>query len=256
MSSQERFGYEWDKYSHMDENYEHQFKNWVSPLRPEDFQGKKILDAGCGMGRNSYWPLKWGAKGVTAFDFDKRSVERAKQTLSSFKNVEVFYKSIFKIDWKNEFDIAMSIGVIHHLEDPLLALQNMTRALVPGGTLLVWVYSYEGNEWIVRYVNPVRKHITSKLPVSVVHFLSYFCSVPLFLFVKIFKGPSGYLKQLSTFDFWHIHSIVFDQLIPDIANYWSKKDLEEMLGKITDIENLSIQPPPNGSGWIIQAKKK
>lgn len=256
MSSQERFGYEWDKYSHMDENYEHQFKNWVSPLRPEDFQGKKILDAGCGMGRNSYWPLKWGAKSITAFDFDQRSVERAKQTLSSFKNVEVFYKSIFKIEWKNEFDIAMSIGVIHHLEDPLLALQNMTRALVPGGTLLVWVYSYEGNEWIVRYVNPIRKHITSKLPVSVVHFLSYFCSLPLFVFVKIFRGPSGYLKQLSTFDFWHIHSIVFDQLIPDIANYWSKKDLEEMLGKITDIENLSIQPPPNGSGWIIRAKKK
>ncbi len=256
MSSQERFGYEWDKYSHMSESYKDQFRNWVFLLGPEDFRGKKVLDAGCGMGRNSYWPLKWGAKSVTAFDFDKRSVKSAERTLSEFKNAKVFYKDIFKIDWKNEFDIAMSIGVIHHLEDPVFALQNMVRALVPEGLLVVWVYGYEGNEWIVKYVNPVRKNITSKLPVSVVHFLSYFCSMPLFVFVKISKGPSGYLKQLSTFDFWHVHSIVFDQLIPDIAHYWSKKEILEMLQKVGGVENIAVEAPPNGSGWIIRAKKK
>lgn len=256
MASQERFGYEWDKYSRMSENYESQFRNWVFPLRPEHFKEKKILDAGCGMGRNSYWSILWGAEKVVAFDFDKRSVARAKETLFPFKNAEVFYKNIFTIPWENEFHIAMSIGVVHHLEDPLLALQNMVRALVPGGTLLVWVYSYEGNEWIVNYVNPVRKHITSKLPVSTVHFLSYFCSVPLYLFVKITRGPTKYLKQLSTFDFWHVHSIVFDQLIPDIAHYWSKQDIFEMLEKVKDLKNVSVTRPPNDSGWIIKGTKK
>lgn len=255
MSSSERFGYEWDTYSFMDENYEKQFKNWTSPLSEKDFEGKIILDAGCGMGRNSYWPLKWGAKEVVSFDLDERSVKRTKETLEEFKNSEVLLKNIYKINWKDKFDIVFSIGVIHHLKEPKMALGNMVEALKKGGTLLVWVYSYEGNEWIPKYINPIREKITSKLPVGLVHFLSYFCSLPLWVFVKIFRGSTGYLKQLSTFDFWHIHSIVFDQLIPDVANYWTRKDVEELFSGL-DLEDISIKMPPNGSGWTIIARKK
>ncbi|MFA5830724.1 MAG: class I SAM-dependent methyltransferase [Candidatus Paceibacterota bacterium] len=256
MSSEHRFGYEWNKYSRISKNYENQFLNWTSPMAPADWKGKNLLDAGCGMGRNSYWPLLWGVESVIAFDYDERSVAKAKENLVQFKNAKIFYKNFFKIDWENEFDIAMSIGVIHHLEDPVLAIQNMIRSLKSGGTILIWVYSYEGNEWIVKYVNPMRKNITSKLPVPIVHFLSYFCSVPLYLFIKTFCGPSKYLKQLSDFPFWHIHSIVFDQLIPDIAHYWSKNDLVSLLEKVSGLENISINQPPNGSGWIIRATKK
>ena len=95
MSSHERFGYEWNKYSKMDENFEMQFKNWIYPIDENEFKEKIVLDAGCGMGRNSYWPLKWGAREVVAFDFDRRSVERAKENLSGFNNALVLYKSIY-----------------------------------------------------------------------------------------------------------------------------------------------------------------
>lgn len=255
MSSSERFGYEWDTYSFMDKNYEKQFRNWVYPLSESDFKGKSVLDAGCGMGRNSYWPLKWGASNLTAFDVDERSVRRTKENLKGFKNAEVIYKSIYEIDWENKFDIAFSIGVIHHLKDPKAALKNMIRALKKGGTLVIWLYSFEGNEWIPRFVSPVRINITSKLPVSVVHFMSYFCSVPLWAFVKIFKGPSVYFKQLSTFDFWHIHSIVFDQLIPVIANYWSKAEIENLFSDL-ELNDISIKMTLEGTGWTVIAKKK
>ncbi len=254
MSSQNRFGYEWDKYSWVDENYEGQFRNWTSPMTPDDWKGKRILDVGCGMGRNSLWPMKWGAASGIAFDYDERSVARAKETLKDFPASQVLFKSVYEIDWKYEFDIAFSIGVIHHLKDPKLAVKNMVNALKPGGKLLLWVYGYEGNEWIVKYVDPVRLHITSKLPPSVVHFLSYFCSIPLFLFVKMFRGPSEYLKQLSTFDFWHIHSIVFDQLIPDVANYWKKEEVAALTQGLP-LSDISVNPPPNNSGWILRAIK-
>lgn len=254
MSSQNRFGYEWDKYSFLTENYEHQFLNWTHPLSRESWQEKRVLDAGCGMGRNSYWPMKWGAESIVAFDYDERSVARSKSTLSKFSNTEVLFKSIYEITWKNEFDVAFSIGVIHHLKYPQKALGLLVDALKPGGELLVWVYSYEGNEWIVRVVDPVRKMLTSKLPVPVVHFLSYFCSVPLYLFVKIFQGPSNYLKQLSKFNFWHIHSIVFDQLIPDIANYWKKKEVQDLLSGLP-VSNVTVCETPEGTGWILRAKK-
>jgi len=250
MSSTERFGYEWNKYSFIDNNYEAQFKNWIYPLSPEVFKNKKVLDAGCGMGRNSFWVLKWGAKELIAFDFDMRSTEAAKKNLAIFNNVQVSFKSIYEINWQNEFDIVFCIGVIHHLKKPKEAIKNLIEALKPGGTLIVWVYSYEGNEWIVKYINPIRKNITSKLPVQLVHFLSYFFSVPLWLFVKIFKGPSEYFKQLSTFKFWHIHSIVFDQLIPEVANYWAKDEVEELF-EGSDFDELKITRPPNNCGWTV-----
>lgn len=254
MSSQHRFGYEWNKYSAMTTDYERQFRNWTHPLMPDDWRGKRVLDAGCGMGRNSYWPMRWGAESVVAFDFDERSVARAKETLKEFPTAQVFFKSIFEIDWCSEFDIAFSIGVIHHLEDPKLAVRNMTEALKRDGKLVVWVYSYEGNEWIVKFVDPVRKGITSRLPVSLVHVLSYFCSVPLYIFLNIFRGPSAYLKQISAFDFWHVHSIVFDQLIPDIAHYWKRDEVRELVEGLP-LKDVAVEKTPEGTGWILTGTK-
>lgn len=250
MTSNERFGYEWHKYSAIDPNYELQFKNWISPLTPADFKDKIVLDSGCGMGRNSYWPLLWGAGGVVAFDYDPRSVQAAKKNLAGFDNVEVLFKSIYEIDWQNKFDLALSIGVIHHLKDPQLALRKLVRSLKPGGTLLVWVYSYEGNEWIVKYVNPIRANLTSKLPVGLVHALSYFLSVPLWILVKMFRGPTDYLRQISNFKFWHVHSIVFDQLIPEVANYWNRDEVHSLFAGI-GLKDFSIYRPRNKSGWTI-----
>lgn len=255
MSSEQRFGYEWDHYSWMADNYEHQFRNWTHPLTPADWKGKKVLDAGCGMGRNSYWPMRYGAAAITAFDHDERSVARAKETLKDFPSAEVRYESIYNIPWKDAYDIAFSIGVIHHLKDPKQAVARIVETLKPGGTLLIWVYSFEGNEWIVRFVDPTRIHLTSKLPLAIVHALSYLFSVPLYAFVKVFKGPSAYFKQLSQFDLWHINSIVFDQLIPDIAHYWKKDEVLALVQGLP-VTGAEVHATPEGTGWILRATKQ
>ncbi len=253
MASEDRFGYEWGKYSEVNEIYESQFARWVQPLTPASFSGKRVLDVGCGMGRNSFWALKWGASEVVAFDFDTRSVEAAKRNLA-VKNAQVVFKSVYESTWKDEFDIAMSIGVIHHLKEPKVAIQKMVDAVKPGGVVCIWVYGYEGNEWIVRYVDPIRKAITSKLPVGMVHLLAYACSIPLWCFVKVFRGPSAYLRQLSTFGFTHIHSIVFDQLIPEVANYWKK---EEAIGLFEGIPECTVShvTNTNNNSWTVIATK-
>jgi len=254
MSSQERFGYEWAKYSQMEKNYASQFRNWIFPFQPKDFKEKKILDAGCGMGRNSFWCLKWGASEVVAFDYDQRSLRAAQKNLEEFSNKKILYKSIYDLSWQDEFDVVICLGVIHHLDRPKEALVNLIKALKPGGRLIIWVYSYEGNEWIVKYINLIRKTITSKLPLPVVHLISYIFSLPLWLFVKIFKGPTNYLRQLSTFKFWHIHSIVFDQLIPRVANYWTKDEVIDLV-KDLNLQQLDLHQPPNNCGWTLMGRK-
>jgi len=254
MSSHERFGYEWNRYSDITPEYELQFSRWVYPLSEEDFMGKKVLDAGCGMGRNSYWALKWGADELTAFDLDPRSVQATGNNLKEFNNARVLLKNIYEIKWQDEFDLILSIGVIHHLKEPKDALVKLIRAVKPEGALLFWVYSYEGNEWIVRYFSPVRKYFTSKLPIGMVHLLSYLCSAPLWVFIKLYRGANGYFNQLKSFKFWHIHSIVFDQLIPEVANYWNKFEVADLLSDL-NLQSVSIAHPPNGMGWTVICKK-
>ena|SRR3989344_6076460 len=221
--SQERFGYEWDSYSEIVPEYEGQFLRWVYPLTKEDFQNKKVLDAGCGIGRNSYWPLIYKAAKVVAFDYDKRTVGVAKKNLSKFKNAQVGYNSIYDINYKNEFDVSFSIGVIHHLANPRKAINSLVNATKKNGRVLIWVYGYEGNEWIVQFINPIRR-ITSRLPPSITHALAYFLSLPLYSYLRLANPSHPYLRQISKFRLWHLHSIVFDQLLPKIANYWKKEE--------------------------------
>jgi len=250
MASTERFGYEWKKYSGMYKEYETQFWKWIYPINKDFIKGKTILDASCGMGRNSYFCLKNGAKKLVAFDYDKRTVEAAKRTLKEFKNTKVEYKNIYEINYRNEFDFIFSIGVIHHLEFPERAIKNLIKALKKNGTLLIWVYGYEGNEWIVKYINPIRK-ITSRLPVFLTHKIAYLFSIPLWFYVKLVKTRSKYLNQLKKFKFRHIHSIVFDQLLPRIANYWTREEAKSLL---KDLKNVRIYRV-NDNSWTVVGKK-
>lgn len=254
MASEERFGYEWDNYSWVTPDYERQFRNWTHPLQPADWAGKRFMDAGCGMGRNSYWPMKWGAASCIAFDNDERSLARAGTTLKDFPTAKVERHNIHQLPWHNEFDIAFSIGVIHHLEDPKAALVGMVNSLKSGGALLIWVYSYEDNKWIVRYVDPVRKHLTSKLPLPLVHFLAYFCSIPLYLAVQIGVLSGPYYKQIKGFSLWHIHAMVFDQLIPTIAHYWKKEEVRALTQHLP-LTDVTVTATPEGTGWILTGKK-
>ena len=92
--------------------------------------------------------------------------------ISSFPNAQVLHRSAYEINETDRFDMVFSIGVIHHLANPELAVANMVKAAKPGGKVLVWLYSYENNEWIVKYFNPMRKVLFSKMPLPFVHGLS------------------------------------------------------------------------------------
>ncbi len=253
LGSQDRFGYEWNKFNKIIPEYELQFLKWVHPLKKEDFKNKKILDAGCGIGRNSYWPLIYGAKEIYAFDYDKRTVAVAAKNLSKFKNSKIEFNSIYNLNFKNKFNIAFSIGVIHHLENPHLAVQKLADSVKKNGIVLIWVYGYEGNEWIVKYINPIRK-ITSRLPLKIINLITYLFSIPLYTYTKFIPQKSPYLKQLSGFKFWHTHSIIFDQLIPRIANYWKKDEAINLLKNkgLSDINVYRV----NENSWTVIGKKK
>ncbi|WP_249144420.1 bifunctional 2-polyprenyl-6-hydroxyphenol methylase/3-demethylubiquinol 3-O-methyltransferase UbiG [Bradyrhizobium lablabi] len=240
VGSSERFGYEWNKYNEIRADYETQFLKWTPFLQPDDWRGKSVLDVGCGTGRNSLWPLKFGAREAVAIDIDEQSLAVARRNLSSFPNAKVFRQSAYEIAFQDHFDIAFSIGVIHHLETPSLALKQMVKAAKPGGNVLIWVYGYENNEWIVRFADPLRKALFSRLPIGVVHHLSLYPTTLLWLLLRLGFGRLTYFQLLRTFSFRHIRSIVFDQMLPRIAHYWRRETVQQLM-EDAGLQNVRLQ---------------
>lgn len=227
--SPDRFGHSWNIFSDILPVHEEQFLRWTTGLDKSAWRGKNFLDVGCGIGRNSHWPLTYGAEASLSIDIDQRTLAAARKNLQSFSDAVVDSRSAYDIGESEKFDIAFSIGVIHHLENPELAIREMNKALKPGGTLLVWLYGFENNEWLIRFFNPVRKFFFSKMPLPLVYALSLPFAFTLWLFLKTGLGRTEYMKLIRGFSFRHLRAIVYDHMIPRIANYYTKQEAVQLL---------------------------
>lgn len=98
----------------------------------------RILDAGCGSGRNMVELARHGS--VTGIELSETSVALARDRGAG----EVVAGSILEMPFaEDSFDLAVSLDVIEHLEDDLAALRELRRVVAPGGSLLVTVPAYQ-----------------------------------------------------------------------------------------------------------------
>jgi SAM-dependent methyltransferase len=98
----------------------------------------RILDAGCGSGRNMVEFARHGI--VTGIELSETSVCLAHKREAG----DVVEGSVLDMPFDADaFDLAASLDVIEHLEDDLQALRELRRVVAPGGALLVTVPAYQ-----------------------------------------------------------------------------------------------------------------
>jgi SAM-dependent methyltransferase len=98
----------------------------------------RILDAGCGSGRNMVELARHGT--VTGIELSQTSVALARERGVG----EVIAGSVLEMPFEaDSFELAASLDVIEHLEDDLGALRELRRVVAPGGSLLVTVPAYQ-----------------------------------------------------------------------------------------------------------------
>ncbi len=98
----------------------------------------RVLDAGCGSGRNMVELSRYGE--VTGVELSATSVALARARNAG----EVVEGSVMSMPFPDDhFTLATSLDVIEHLQDDVDALRELRRVVAPGGYLLVTVPSYQ-----------------------------------------------------------------------------------------------------------------
>jgi len=253
LGSPDRFGHSWNIFSEILPVHEEQFLRWTSGIEKGDWEGKQFIDVGCGIGRNSYWPLTYGAASCLSIDIDDRTLAAARDNLSGFSDAVVEKRSAYEINEDSRFDIAFSIGVVHHLDDQPAAVRQMRKAIRPGGIVLVWLYGYENNEWLVRFFDPLRRMLFSKMPLALVYALSLPATALLWLLLKLGLGRTEYMRLIRNFSFRHLRAIVYDHMIPKIASYYRKDEAIALL-RDAGLENVRAHWV-NEMSWTVIGNK-
>jgi SAM-dependent methyltransferase len=110
----------------------------------------RILDAGCGSGRNMVELARYGI--VTGVELSPLAIEAAR----SREVGEVLAGSITDMPLPaDSFDLAVCLDVIEHLEDDRGALRELRRLVAPGGALVVTVPAYQ---WLWSSHDVVNEH--------------------------------------------------------------------------------------------------
>ena len=235
------FGFEWKHFTQEDERYSDQFLGWITPVTPEFFKDKVVLDGGCGKGRHMLLAASWGARAVVGVDLS-HAVESAFAATRGAANMHVVQADVCHLPFKHAFDYAYSIGVLDHLPDPFIGFKSLASKVKAGGHVSVWVYGAENNGWIINLVNPVRERFTSRIQPRALLHLSTIPTAAVYTVSKLLRPlsrlPVGgevvsklfygeYLTYISHFGWREQHTIVFDHLVAPIAHYISRVEFEQ-----------------------------
>lgn len=114
------------------------------PLR----QDIRILDAGCGSGVGTEYLVHLNPQAqVTGIDLSAGTLAVATERCrrSGADRVQFHQLSITDVDQlPGQFDLINSVGVLHHMPDPIRGIQSLATKLAPGGLLHIFVYAALG----------------------------------------------------------------------------------------------------------------
>jgi SAM-dependent methyltransferase len=136
----------------------------------EHLRGKRVLDAGCGMGRFGEVVQRYGGEYV-GIDYSY-AIDAAQANIGMLPGVHLAQADLFSLPFAdNTFDLVISLGVLHHTPDPRRAFACLAPLVKPGGSLSVTVYD-AGNKVYVMNTRFWRR-FTTRLPRRLLHALSY-----------------------------------------------------------------------------------
>jgi SAM-dependent methyltransferase len=247
-----------------------QFADWMAPLSESDFNGRDVLELGCGNGSLLVHTTGWRPRRLVGVDLGA-SVESARANLkrADAGNAEVVQGDLTEFT-SDGFDVVYCIGVLHHLKEPQIGFRSVVRNTRTGGRFHCWVYAREGNGIVVALVDPIRK-IAARLPWWFTKYaVATPLAVPFYLYAKLLraivtqspdalrKAPlRDYCLWIAPREFVFFRHVAFDQLVTPQTAYIRREEIERWLAADTTIEPGSTYIIfRNGNSWKFGGRKR
>ena len=249
-----------------------QFEEWAAPLSEADVAGKSVVELGCGNASLLVHAAAWHPANLIGVDLGE-SVQSARRNMEAVSppnagvNWEIVQDDILKFDAGEGFDVAYSIGVLHHLKNPEAGFQALLAATKPGGRFHGWVYAQEGNLVIRLIVDPIRK-IASHLP----WWFTKYCLatplvVPFYLYAKLLRALPRwswvntlplyrYALWIAERDFLFFRHVAFDQLVTPQTTYIPAATVRKWLADSRVDPDTIYLFFRNGNSWKFGGTRK
>lgn len=104
------------------------------------FEGKKILDIGCGFGFRSVGVARSGASKVIGIDLEHERIQEAGEysRQQGVQNTEFYFMDAASLEFEDEkFDILLADEMIHHLDDLPKVFSEMHRVIKNNGVVVI-----------------------------------------------------------------------------------------------------------------------
>lgn len=99
-----------------------------------------VLECACGTGMLTK-VVAPKSKSIIVTDFSSKMLKRAKKKCKKFNNVEFMNANIMKLDFDdNSFDVVIAANVIHLLDDPIKAINELDRVCKENGKIIIPTY--------------------------------------------------------------------------------------------------------------------
>ena len=134
----------------------------------------KILIAGCGTGQHSLQTAsRFKGSTVTAIDLSLSSLAYAKRKTEELgvKNIDYMQADILSVaKLKKTFDIVESVGVLHHMDDPIAGWSSLVECLDKHGLMKIGLYSELARQDIVKLRGLIAEHRVSSTREGMIRF--------------------------------------------------------------------------------------
>jgi SAM-dependent methyltransferase len=122
------------------------------------FEGKTVLDAGCGNGRWAYVFCRLGAQ-VTAIDQSDHGLGNVRRLCRQFPGFRAQAADLLEpLNLRTSFDFVWSFGVLHHTGDTRRSFDNVQKMVKSGGKLLLMIYGEPEGQGEFAEINTYVKH--------------------------------------------------------------------------------------------------
>jgi SAM-dependent methyltransferase len=117
------------------------YLSWVTGLCSEHL-GHRVLEVGAGLGAITSRYQK--GREVVANDVSPECVEALHARFAAYPNVHVEDRDLRTLEMEARFDSVLMVNVLEHIADDAGALEGLSKLLVPGGNIVVYVPALNG----------------------------------------------------------------------------------------------------------------